>query len=63
MQEKVKRMLENPGVYIAGDSNYPGVTIVLISKDGKIYSTVLDEELNPERFLNELTLKGPFLAE
>ena len=63
MQEKIRRMIENPGVYIAGDSNYPGLTIVLISKDGKIFSTVLDEELNPERFLDALTLKGPFIAE
>lgn len=63
MQEKVRKMLENPGVYIGGDNNHPEVTIVLISIGGKIYSTLIDEELNPERFLDTVTLKGPFQAE
>lgn len=62
MDEKVKRMIENPGVYIAGDSNHPDVTIVLVSVQGKIWSTVLDQILDPERFFETLTLKGPFVA-
>ena len=62
MDEKVKRMIEEPGVYIAGARNHPDVTIVLVSVQGKIWSTILDQILDPERFLETLTLKGPFVA-
>ena len=55
-------MIKNPGVYLAGDTNFPVVTIVLVSMDGKIWSTVLDSELDPEKFLETLTLKGPYRA-
>jgi len=62
MRKEVEHMIKSPGVYLAGDVNYPSVTIVLVSKDGKIWSTVLDSELDPERFLDTLTLKGPYRA-
>jgi len=63
MDEKVKRMIERPGVYIAGDRLHPGAIVILVSKGGKIYSTILDQELNPERFLDTLELKGSFVSE
>lgn len=62
MRKEVELMLKNPGVYLAGDINFPSVTIVLVSMDGKIWSTTLGSELDPERFLNTLTLKGPYRA-
>jgi len=36
MDEKVKRMIERPGVYIAGDVFHPDAVVILVSKDGKI---------------------------
>ena len=62
MRKEVEDMIKKPGVYLAGDVNFPAVTIVLISLDGKIWSTNLDAELDPERFLETLTLKGPYRA-
>lgn len=62
MRKEVEHMIKNPGVYLAGDKNFPEVTIVLVSKEGKLWSTVLDAELDPERFLDTLTLKGPYFA-
>jgi len=60
MDEKVKRMIERPGVYIAGDRLHPGAIVILVSKEGKIYGTTLDQELDPERFLDTLEIKGSF---
>jgi len=54
-------MIERPGVYIAGDRFHPDAVVILVSKDGKIYSTNLDQELDPERFLDTLELKGSFI--
>ena len=44
MDEKVRRMIEKPGVYIAGDSKAPNATVVLVSIRGKVYSIVLDQK-------------------
>jgi len=54
-------MIERPGVYIAGDRFHPDAIVILVSKDGKIYSTTLDQELDPERFLDTLEIKGSFV--
>jgi len=62
MRKEVEFMIRNPGVYLAGDVKYPEVTIILVSMDGKIWSTILDRELDPERFFDTLTLKGPYKA-
>ena len=62
MRKEVEHMIKNPGVYLAGDIESPQVTIVLISMNGKIWSTKLDEVLDPEKFLDTLTLKGPYRA-
>ena len=62
MMPMVKRMLEKPGVYIGGDSEHPGATVVFISRGGKVYSTVIDAELDPERFMQTVTLAGPYIA-
>lgn len=59
----VKKMIDNPGVYICGDTRIPGATVIIISIRGKLFSTMIDEELSPEGFLDTLTVKGPFTAE
>jgi len=61
MDEKVKRMIERPGVYIVGDRLHPDAVVILISKGGKIYSTTLDQELDPWRFLDTLEIKSSFI--
>jgi hypothetical protein len=62
VQDRVRDMLNIPGVYIAGDTTTPDVTTVLISRDGKLFSVKIDEELDPARFLQTLTLTGPYSA-
>lgn len=62
MRQDVENMIKNEGVYIAGDVKYPWATVVIVSVGGKLWSTTLDQELDPERFLETLTLKGPFRA-
>ncbi len=53
MRKEVEHMIKNEGIYLAGDVNYPVATVVLVSRGGKIFSTVLDQELDPERFLEQ----------
>ncbi|MHB9833870.1 hypothetical protein Q8F57_003425 [Paraburkholderia terrae] len=62
LQKRLTEMLARPGVYIAGDANAKDVTTVLVVRDGKVFSTKLDEQLDPERFLETLTLAGPYKA-
>ena len=63
LQPQVRAMLDNPGIYVGADSKVPGVLVPLVSQQGKVFSVVLDNELNPERFLPTVTLAGPFLPE
>lgn len=58
----VQNMLANPGVYIGGDTEHPSATIVYVSQGGKVYSTKIDEELDPARFLATATFAGPYVA-
>ncbi len=60
--EDIKKMIENPGVYVCGDVDHPEATVVLISKDGKIYSMKIDNELDPTRFLDSRRIKGPYVG-
>jgi hypothetical protein len=62
VQERVLDMLKIEGVYVAGDTANPNVTSVLISRDGKVFSTKIDDELDPAGFLQTLTLAGPYHA-
>ena len=55
-------MLAAPGVYIAGDTKHPDMTGILVSKDGKVFGTVLDAELSVDGFSETLTLQGPYKA-
>ena len=59
---RVADMLANAGVYIAGDTKQPDVTSVLISRDGKVFSTTVGDELGPDGFSETLTLQGPYKA-
>lgn len=63
LRADVRRMLENEGVWIGGDSNHPEATVPLASMGGKVYAMKRDAELDVSRFLPTLTLAGPFTAE
>lgn len=55
----VQSMIDNPGVYITGADGSP-LTIIMVSIGGKIYSTQLDSELMPTRFMDDFIVKsGP----
>lgn len=59
----IKRMLEFEGIYCAGDTNNPDVTVPLASAGGKLYKMKLDGEIDPSRFLPTVTLAGPYTAQ
>lgn len=63
VQPQVRAMLENSGVYVGGDTKNPDLIVVLVSNGGKVFSMKLDSELAPDRFLDTLTLNGPFTNE
>lgn len=56
----VRRMMENPGIWIGGDLKYPDVMVPCWSERGIIYSLKKDSVLDPERFCETITLRGPF---
>lgn len=60
VQQQVRDMLAAPGFYIGGDTQNPQMNVPLVSMDGRVFSMEVDNELDPERFLETLTLKGPF---
>ncbi len=64
MTTAIRKMMETPGLYLAGDSDAPGAMVPIVSNGGKIYSMAVDEELDPEKFYEDrLTLRGPFLPQ
>ena len=60
IQPQVRAMLEAPGFYIGGDSNNPEMNVPLVSNKRRVFSMKIDQELDPERFLPTLKLKGPY---
>ncbi len=60
VQKQVRDMLGAPGFYVGGDTKNPQMNVPLVSMDGRVFSMEVDNELDPERFLETLTLKGPF---
>lgn len=63
LRSDVKRMIANPGIWVAGDRRHPEVTVPLASMEGKIYAMKLDDELAPHRFAPTATLAGPYTAQ
>ena len=56
----VRRMIENSGVYITGSTVDKDGTVIIVSIDGKLYSTQLDRELSVDGFLDDFYVKmGP----
>ena len=60
VQPQVREMLATPGFYLGGDTKNPEMNVPLVSTDGRVFSMAVDDELDPERFLGTLTLKGPY---
>jgi len=59
---KIQAMIDHEGVYVCGDTKHPEYTVPIISIDGILRSVVLDDILDPTRFLPTLTITGPFMA-
>lgn len=59
---RVQIMLDNCGVYVCGDSNYPMMNLVIVSNGGRLFSTTIDEPLDPTRFTPTMTMHGPYTA-
>jgi hypothetical protein len=57
---QVQKMIAEPGIYIAGDHRFPDAAVPICSTGGKLFAMRLDQELAPDRFLDSLTLAGPF---
>ena len=62
IRPEVHRMLNNEGLYIGGDSKWPNTIVPFWSQDGKVHSMKIDAEMDPERFLDTATFRGPFHA-
>ena len=56
----IREMVDNQGIYLCGDTNMPEYTVPVASIGGKLYSMKLDDELDPERFTETVTVAGPF---
>ena len=59
---EVRKMLDVQGMYLAADTQRPGYTVPLVVIKGKVYSLVIDEELDPSRFHPTVLIAGPFYA-
>lgn len=63
IRPEIRRMLDNEGIYVCADLNYPNYPmfrVVIVSVSGKLWSTKIDRELDPERFLESVIVAGPF---
>lgn len=58
----VQRMIDEPGIWIIGDSKHKDARVVIWSYAGNLFAMSKDEEpLDPTRFLDTLVVKeGPF---
>lgn len=56
----IRKMVDNQGIYLCGDTESPAYTVPVASIGGKLYSMKLDDELDPERFKETVTVAGPF---
>jgi hypothetical protein len=63
IREDVRRMMDNPGIWIVTDENQPGAEIPVVSMNGKLYAIQLSTELAPDRFLATARVAGgPYRA-
>lgn len=60
IRAEAQRMIDNPGVYVCGDTNWPEASTIVVSIGGELWSAKKDRRLNPARFLPALTIAGPF---
>lgn len=63
LQPQVRAMLGKEGVYIGGDTKNPDLLVPLVSQGGKVFCLAIDHELAPDRFLDTLTLHGPYVPQ
>lgn len=62
-EEQLMSMLHNQGIYIISDTEEPNAEIVVVSMHGSLYSTQLDEILDPGKFLpTAVVAGGPYRA-
>lgn len=61
VSEQVQYMLDHEGFYIGGHPDaFVGGEVPLVSRGGKIFSMVIDQELDPTRFIAGHIFDGPF---
>jgi len=60
LRPEIRSMIDNEGVYVCGDTKRPEVTVPIISIGGRLHGIMLDVELDPTRFLETVTIAGPF---
>ena len=60
---EVRRMMEEEGMWMVSDPRGPdGAEVPVCSIQGKLYSMILDRELDPERFIHGIQVAGPLRA-
>jgi hypothetical protein len=60
LRPEIRSMIDNEGVYVCGDTKHPETTVPIISIGGRLHGILLDVELDPTRFLETVTIAGPF---
>lgn len=60
LQDRVQRMIESPGIWIATDLRRPGEEVPIISNGGKLYAIEQAQELSAAGFFPEARFRGPF---
>lgn len=60
LQPAMRAMVDNEGIYLCGDTASPAYTVPVASIGGRLYSMTLDDELDPARFKETVTVAGPF---
>jgi len=59
----VQHMVDNEGVYVCGSHGHADKCTVIWSKAGMLWSTCLDETLDPRRFRDDRIINGPYWAD
>jgi hypothetical protein len=62
MKPFIKDMIAHEGIYILGNTKLPEAKVVIVSMNGKLFSTKIDQELDSERFLDSAVLLSSNLA-
>ena len=60
IQPRIQSMIDNEGIYVWSNTEQPNGVHVVVSIQGKLFSTKLDGRIDPTCLTNHLIITGPF---